>query len=169
MAIETLVPVEEYRSTTYAPDRHYVAGRLVERGVGEKEHGRMQRALLRYMTRYRDAGLEAWPEQRIQITSDRYRVADVCITQGEPDDQIFTEPPLACIEILSRRDTLSELEDVISDYLKIGVPYNWVINPWKRTTYIASARGFERVLDNVFRTAPSHPNLVIPVDDLYSL
>jgi hypothetical protein len=67
-----------------------VDGRIIERNVGEKEHGRMQRALLRYLARYHDAGLEAWPEQRIQIRADHFRVVDVCVTIGEPEGQIFT-------------------------------------------------------------------------------
>jgi hypothetical protein len=48
MSVGALVPVEEYLSTSYSPDRDYIRGRLVERNVGEKEHGRMQRALIRY-------------------------------------------------------------------------------------------------------------------------
>ena len=167
MSLETLIPVEEYLSTSYAPDRDFVDGRLVERNVGEKEHSRIQRALIRYMGKYREYGLEAWPEQRIQITPDHYRVVDVCITKGEPDEQIFTAPPLVSIEILSRKDTLGELQDTVDDYLKIGVPYVWIINPWKRIAYTGSARGFEKVPDRIFRAEDA--GLVIPVDDLFAL
>ena len=167
MGIETLVSVGEYRNAAYSPDCHFIAGRLVERDVGEKEHGRMQRALLRHMARYRDAGLEAWPEQRVQITPEHYSVVDVCITIGEPDEQIFSIPPLVCIEILSRKDTLSDVQEVIDDYVKLGVPYNWIINLWKRTAYAASITGFVRVPDGVFRTTCSHPELVIPLEELY--
>ena len=50
----------------------------------------MQRALILYLARYRDSGLEAWPEQRLNISDDHYRVCDVCVTGGEPEAQIFT-------------------------------------------------------------------------------
>jgi Uma2 family endonuclease len=169
MSVVALVPVEEYLSTSYSPDRDYIRGRLVERNVGEKEHGRMQRALIRYLTKYREHGSEAWPEQRIQITPDHYRVADVCITEGEPEEQIFTAPPLVCIEILSRKDTLSELQDTVDDYLSIGVPNVWIINPWRRTAYIGSSRGFDKVTEGVFRAPFANVDLVIPIDELYSL
>lgn len=168
MSVGALIPVEEYLVTSYSPDRHFVDGRLVERNVGEKEHGRIQRALIRYLGRYREAGLEAWPEQRLNITERHYRVCDVCVTEGEPNSQIFSEA-LVCIEILSRRDTLDELQDVINDYLSIGVPYCWIINPWKNLAYVATAKGFERVPDNVLRTEAPHPELSIPVNDLYAL
>ena len=42
MAVEALVSVEEYLATSYDPDLEYVDGRLVERNVGEPDHGRLQ-------------------------------------------------------------------------------------------------------------------------------
>jgi Uma2 family endonuclease len=169
MNLETLIPVEEYLNTSYSPDCDFLNGRLVERNVGEKEHGRIQRALIRCMAKYRESGLEVWPEQRIQITPDHYRVADVCVTKGEPDEQIFTAPPLVCIEILSRKDTLAELQDTVDDYLSIGVPHVWIINPWKRIAYTGSPRGFEKLPDRVFRAQVVGVEPIIPLDDLFAL
>jgi hypothetical protein len=37
-----MVSVEEYFSTSYDPDVEYVDGELVERNVGETDHGRLQ-------------------------------------------------------------------------------------------------------------------------------
>ena len=96
-------------------------------------------------------------------------MVDVCITQGEPLEQIFTAPPLVCIEILSRQDSMSDLQEVTDDYVAIGVPYIWMINPWKRIAYVRSTHGFEKVADGVFRTRSPHPELVIPVDELYQM
>jgi Uma2 family endonuclease len=169
MGVETLIPVEEYLRNSYSPDCHYIDGHLLERNVGEKEHGRIQRALIRYLTKYRDAGLEVWPEQRIQITGEHYRVVDICVTEGEPEEQIFTTAPLVCIEILSRKDSLSDLQEVVDDYVSIGVPYTWIINPWKGMAYVGSAQGFVKVGDRVFHTSTPHPELVVPVDELYNL
>jgi len=41
----------------------------------------------------------------------------VCVVLGEPGEQILTKPPLICIEILSRDDRMSRLEERIDDYL----------------------------------------------------
>jgi|SRR5579871_3697034 len=168
MGAAALIPVEEYLNSSYSPDCDFVHGRLVQRNVGEKEHGRIQRAVIRYMSRYREAGLEAWPEQRIQITSDHYRVVDVCITEGEPAEQVFTAPPTVCIEILSRKDTLAELQD-LDDYLSIHVPHIWIVNPWKRIAYTGSGRGFEKVPDSVFRAEIAGADIVMPPDQLFTL
>jgi len=169
MSIETLIPVAEYLEGSYSPDCHYVEGHLVERNAGEIEHSRIQRASIEYLAKYRKVGLHAWPEQRIQISGDHYRVVDVCVTEGEPVGPIITAPPLVCIEILSRKDSVSQLQEVIDDYLRIGVPYCWIIDALKRTAYTASTRGFQKLEDRVFRTSSPHPELIISVDDLYSL
>lgn len=168
MSAGALIPVEVYLSSSYSPDCHFVEGRLVERNVGEKEHGRIQAALILYLARYRAAGLRTWPEQRLNISDNHYRVCDVCVTEGEPEAQIFAGA-LVCFEILSRKDTLHQLQEVIDDYLAIGVPYCWIIDPWKRAAYIASSRGFERLADGVFRTVRPYPELVVPVHELYDL
>src|SRR4051794_929034 len=113
------------------------------------EHGHrgVSERLLFTLVRYRQAGLGAWPGQRIQIADAHSRIVDVCIPQGEPAEQIFTTAPLACIEVLSRRDSLSDLQEVIDDYVSIGVPYCWIINPWKRIVYVGSEHGFDKVAD----------------------
>ena len=94
---------------------HLIGNRDRVRAAGEKEHGRIQRALIRYLGRYREAGLEVWPEQRLQITPSHYRVVDVCVTEGEPKEQIFTIAPLVCVEILSRKDSLNEVPEIVDD------------------------------------------------------
>ena len=42
MGVATLVPVEEYLSTSYDPDCDYVDGELEDRNVGEKGHSKVQ-------------------------------------------------------------------------------------------------------------------------------
>ena len=42
MSTGMLVSVEEYLNTTYRPDRDYVGGELIERTVGEHDHGWLQ-------------------------------------------------------------------------------------------------------------------------------
>ncbi len=43
MATTTLVPVEEYLSTSYRPDCDYVDGEVVKRNLGEEWHGLVQK------------------------------------------------------------------------------------------------------------------------------
>jgi hypothetical protein len=44
-----LIPVEEYLSTFYRPDRDYLDGRLEERNAREWNHALLQTALLIYL------------------------------------------------------------------------------------------------------------------------
>ena len=170
MSTQALVPVQDYLCGSWSPDLEYVDGVLVERNVGEKDHSKVQRALLECLQRYRADNLHAWPEQRVQVKSGRFRIPDVCITVGEPDEQVFTRPPLACIEILSPRDTLESVQEKVTDYLQFGVPYVWLINPRTREAHNCTGGSLIRAAD-VLETAASgsHPHLRIDLAGLFLL
>ena len=42
MATPVLIPLSEYLNTTYDPDCDYIDGEVIERNVGEKQHGLLQ-------------------------------------------------------------------------------------------------------------------------------
>jgi hypothetical protein len=65
---------------------------------------------------------------RVNADPPRYRIPDLCVTFGEPDDDIFTAPPSLYIEILSPDDAAIEVREKIDEYLDFGVSYVWVIN-----------------------------------------
>ena len=130
MSVTELIPVEEYLSTDYSPDRDFVDGMLEDRNVGERDHSRLQGALIAWLyARRRELGIEIYPEQRVQVSASRYRVPDICVTVGEPDEQIFTTPPFLCIEILSPEDQMGRVLVKIADYLDFGVRFVWLIDP----------------------------------------
>jgi Uma2 family endonuclease len=133
MSTATLVPLEKYLHTVYRPDRDYVDGHLERRNVGEWNHARLQTALAQYLAnnaeRFR---VNTVTEIRVQVTPTRYRVADVCCVRRPPAESgIITEPPVLVIEILSPKDTVPQTEERIEDYLAMGVPCVWLINPRK--------------------------------------
>jgi Uma2 family endonuclease len=166
MAVAELVSVEEYLSTDYSPDCDFVDGVLEDRNVGEKDHSKVQAALIGYFyARRKELGIQVFPEQRVQVTPRRYRVVDLCITIGEPDEQIFTTPPFLCIEVLSPDDRMSRALGVIADYLAMGVPFVWLINPRKRTAIVYTASESLAVTDGVLRT--QNPNLELPLAELF--
>jgi Uma2 family endonuclease len=91
MPTTALVSVEEYRHSTVEHDAEYVEGRIVPRSAPQRPHSKMQGYLAR--TLYQVAhplGYEVWVEQRVctQANPPRYRVPDVCVTFGEPDEDI---------------------------------------------------------------------------------
>ena len=164
MATGDLVSVREYLSTSYRPDCDYVDGVVVERNLGEYDHARLQGALIVYFeARRKQWSLRAVPEQRVQVSPTRFRVPDVCVVKGEPAEQIFRTPPFICIEILSRDDRLSEMQQRVQDYLQFGVPHVWILDPATRKAYRSTVEALTEV--NELRTAD--PEIVVPLQALF--
>ena len=114
-----LMSMNDYLSSTFRPDCEYVDGVIVERNLGEKDHSTLQMAISAALfNRQKELGMHVFPEQRVQVKARRFRVPDVCVVVGqEPQEQIFTLPPFLCIEILSKDDRMSEMQERIDDYL----------------------------------------------------
>jgi Uma2 family endonuclease len=163
MGAATLVSLEEYLSTSYEPDCDYVDGELEDRNVGKKSHAKAQSKLDRVLG-IRYPSLFVVVEQRIRVSATRYRVPDICAMLAEPDEEVFTQPPFLCIEILSPEDRASRIQRKIADYLKFGVRYIWVIDPHARGAFIHSATGMHAVEDGVLRT--SDPNIAVTLAEI---
>ena len=168
MGTATLVPVEEYLSTSYRPDREYIDGVILERNLGESDHSNVQMALSSYLyTRRKELGIRVLPEQRVQVKASRFRVPDICVILGQgPVDPIITSPPFICIEVLSRDDTMDRMQDRIDDYLTFGVRYVWVINPRSRRAFVYTAEGMHEPKDGVLRT--ENPEIMVPLTEVFA-
>jgi Uma2 family endonuclease len=168
MKAATLVPVEEYLRTTYRPDCDYVDGEVLERNVGERDHSELQGELFYYLrSRARQLGIHIYPEQRVQVSARRFRIPDLCVVAGpKPEDQIFHQPPLVCIEVLSRDDTLERMQEKIDDFLNFGVRYVWVINPRSRRAWVYTSDGSREVKDGTLRT--ENPNIEVALADVFA-
>ena len=164
MATATLIPVSEYLRTTYRPDRDFLAGILQERNMGEQPHARIQGFFCAlFIANRRLWQVRALPEQRIQTSADHFRIADICVLRSsDPKDPIVRFPPLLCIEILSKDDTLGELQLRVNDYANLGVQHIWAVDPWKRLAYVASNRGFLQPEDNTLRIPDTPIQIYLP-------
>ncbi len=163
MPAATQIPVSEYLSTTYRPDREYVDGAMVERNLGEKDHSRPQIRLgAFFFLREAEWGISAMTEQRVQVTPSRFRIPDICVLLADaPDEQIITHPPFLCVEILSKEDTVSSTVERLDDFLKMGVPNVWVIDPRTRRGYRYTPEGILEAKDGILRT--SNPLISVPL------
>jgi Uma2 family endonuclease len=150
-----LIPVEEYLRTSYRPDCDYIDGEVRERNMGELPHSKLQMYFGWYFRNHRDEWhVEPLSEQRVQVSEKRYRIPDVClIARDAPHELILRTPPVLCIEILSREDRMTEIQERIEDYLAMGVPAVWVIDPWRRKAFLALSDGILR---------PVHDTLTVP-------
>ena len=166
MAVADLISVAEYLSTDYSPDCDFIDGILEDRHAGEKDHSKLLMALSAWFyARRKELGIQVFPERRVQISGSRFRVPDICVTIGEPDEQVFTTPPFLCVEILSPDDKLPRVLIKIADYLELGVPFVWLIDPRKRTATVYTATAAIPLDDGVLRTA--NPEFAVRLIDLF--
>jgi Uma2 family endonuclease len=118
------------------------------------------------LAQYEKTGIEVFTEIRMRVSPSRFRIPDVFATVGDPGEEVLTKPPFLCIEILSPEDRMSRLEIRIDDYLQMGVPYVWLLDPFTQKAYVATATdGLREVKSGVLRT--SGPTLEMPLAGLW--
>jgi Uma2 family endonuclease len=168
MASRTLISVEEYLRTSYRPDCDYVDGEVLERNMGEKSHAKLQKAILLFLSaREKELGIWVIQEQRVQVSARRFRIPDVCVTLGEPNEEILRQPPFICIEVFSPEDRWPRIQQRIDDYLSMGVPYVWVLDPATKSAYSATpAERTQQVTVGVLKTL--NPSVELPLSEIFS-
>lgn len=163
---QTRVSVQEYLKTAYSPDRDYVDGVVEERNWGESHHSWIQaKLILLLMSRFRETGIAAMPEWRFQTKPTRFRIPDVTVIRGKPDEQILTKPPLLCIEILSPEDRMSRINARIKEYLDFGVPAVWLVDPEEKKIWIYRQTGMEEASGNAVRVDGTE--LDLPLNEIF--
>jgi Uma2 family endonuclease len=164
----SLTSIEEYLTSVYQPDCDYVDGEVLERNRGERDHAWLQAALAAYFfTRRKEWNITVLPEMRVQVKPTRFRIPDICVVLGDTEEQILTQPPFLCVEILSPEDRWVRVKERINDFLAMGVPYVWVIDSQTRQAYIATpAEGLREVKDGVLKT--TNPAFQVSLTELLS-
>ena len=154
-ASAALVPVTvgEYLGSVYRPDVDYVDGVLEARNVGEFDHADLQKSVLLLLTAQEGAGgFRAMPELRVQVGPMRFRVPDVCVLRrNAARERVVRTAPMLCVEVLSPRDTLRGMRARCGDYLAMGVPVVWILDPATRTAYVLDSAGMRELREGVLR------------------
>jgi Uma2 family endonuclease len=146
MATTTHLPLDQYLATSYHPDCDYIDGDIEERNLGEREHARLQTALILWLgPRVKAWNLEVLVEQRVRVSPQRVRIPDVClISLDVPYEKVIATPPFAVIEILSPEDRVARYNDRLEDYRRMGVANIWVADPMERRGFDWNAGWQER-------------------------
>jgi Uma2 family endonuclease len=167
MTVATQISVDEYLKTSYRPDCDYVDGEVLERNLGEYDHSRPQMRVSAYFfVREEEWHVRVVPEQRVQVSSSRFRIPDVCVVLADsPVESIFRHPPFICIEILSKDDTFKSVTERLDDYVAMGVPNIWVIEPHTRRGYVYNSDGLLEAKDGVLRIANSE--IAVPLTSIF--
>ena len=139
MATSTLIPLDQYLSTSYRPDREYIDGEVLERKMGKWEHARIQALLTIWFGRHeREWAVQTATEWRTKVSSTRVRIPDVVLVGQGEQSAVLADPPLLIVEILSPDDTYSETQKRADDYFRMGVQTIWIIDPATRTARVCS-------------------------------
>lgn len=153
MPTGALVSVEEYLANAWSPDRDYIEGELLERNMGELSHGRLQLRIGAWLfARESRLRFKAVIEVRLQVKPNRFRVPDLMVLRGDaPREEIVPAIPLLCIEILSKDDSMIGILERIQDYLDMGVPTCWIIDPIHRQGWVATSGHLAASTDGILR------------------
>ena len=167
MGVSTLVPVAEYLRTSYRPDCDYLDGVILERNLGEFSHSTAQTNTWNLINiRGVEWGVNPKVELRLNVRSHRYRVPDVLVLDRNwPREEIITRAPLLCIEVLSPEDRMSEMEERIADYLSMGVPCVWILDPLRRKAFVRTGLTTTEVTGTI--RAPGTP-IELSVDEIFA-
>jgi len=161
------VSVDEYLRTSYPDgDCEYVDGEIVERNVGEIDHGDLQSRIVLYLATHCP---QFWAAVavRIQVKATRFRVPDVTLVAGpQPAGRIITVPPHMVVEVLSPDDRAGAIQEKIDDYLAFGIPYVWVVNPRTGRGYVHTMEAAREAKDGILRTAD--PAVELPVSAVWT-
>jgi Uma2 family endonuclease len=151
-----LVTAEQYLRTTFEHDADFIAEGVAARPLSTFEHSYIQNFIGSRLEEQADPPRSfALTEQRIRIRPDKYRLADVCVVERGPvpeDKGIVTTPPHLCVEVLSPDDDVPEMLRRIDDYLDLGTPWIWVVDPLTCQGQVYTTAGASRVKNMVFKT-----------------
>jgi Uma2 family endonuclease len=130
MGAKTMISAEEYLRTAYeGPEPDFVDGEIVSRAMPNSFHSRAIRFLIALFLRQAAESLFPYPELRIRVNAEKYRIADLAVFERELDEEVPEATPLIVMEVLSPDDSYSELMAKFADYASLGVSHVWLVDP----------------------------------------
>ncbi len=84
---------------------------------------------------------------------------------SRPKEPILTNPPLACIEVLSPEDRMNRMQTKIDDYLAFGVQYVWVLDPAAKRAWVYSRDGMHEAQTEL---RLDEPEVVVPLSEIFA-
>ena len=134
----TAISIETYlQDSSFKPDVEYIDGALKGRAVVTTAHGKLQSLISHWFLEHEDQwGLDVAVEARTQVSPTRVRLPDVVIDKAGIWPETLVDPPLIVVEILSPHDSYTETQKLAQDYIAMGIPNIWLIDPETRTARV---------------------------------
>jgi len=94
-------------------------------------------------------------------------VPDICVLLGpKPAEQVLTKPPFICVEVLSLEAPWPRTRQRIDDYLAMGVPYVWVLDPATKTAYSVTRAAGTNQVSGTLKT--QNPSVEVPLSEIFA-
>jgi Uma2 family endonuclease len=166
MATAIHVSLAEYLNKEYEPDCEYLDGVVEERNVGKRKHSKTQTLLAARLQHEVERGeFDVLVEQRVQLSSSKIRIPDVCVILANNKDEVLQSPPALWIEILSPEDRWGRVQAKIDDCLRFGVSTLWIVDPYSRQAWSATqTQAIAEVLDGKLKS--EHPTVEISLEEI---
>src|SRR5437016_10610066 len=151
----TLVPVEEYHNIRR---QHDADGESAEHGSVQ---ARTAHLLLNYPQLWVATGV------RVRTNAERQRIPDVLAVRGRrPAGPVIAAVPYIVVEVISLKDRRDDLDDKIHEYLDLGVPNVWEINPRSCQAFIHTRGWRHTVQGGILRTHGGE--IEIPLSEIFT-
>jgi len=152
----------QYSHVFFRPDAHFVDGEIIHRKLGDFIHSSAVGSLIGTLHPLCESfGASCCISLRLQTAPTRIRVCDfVVLAPDAPPEQVPTVPPLLCIEVLGPGQSPEQEIPTLADYLAMGVPNIWLIDPIRRAAYTYGTAG----LQEADMTSLTVPGTSIQVD-----
>ncbi|MDX2180755.1 MAG: Uma2 family endonuclease [Bryobacteraceae bacterium] len=100
----------------------------------------------------------------LQVVPTRLRPPDVTVCSDRPRGRYVVEAPQLCVHVLAGRK--SRIETRIDEYLEMGVPYVWLLDPEAKRGWEYTREGWIEAPDGIMRTA--NPELAMPLSEAFA-
>lgn len=171
---------DEFERMPGVKDCELIDGVVVEK-VGGGERGYINAQLLFAVGRYVElrrlgmvvggrAGYICFPHRpRLVRKPDVSFVRNGRFPNDRPPRGFARLVPDLAVEVISPNDTYYEVEDKLNDYLLVGVPLIWIVNPDRRTVHVYTPDGAIRRLtaEQELTGEPLFPDFRVKVADLF--
>jgi Uma2 family endonuclease len=135
MQASAAISVEQYLANPDFARAEYLAGELIPKPMGNKDHNRLQVRLAMQLEQFAAArALYVGSELHSRLLVDGetvFRIPDIGLTTESSFDErgYHLGAPLLAIEILSPEDTLGKLLAKAQEYFSNGAKLVWLVNP----------------------------------------
>ena len=132
-------------------ERWLIAGELRERGMTRRN--RFHSRTMTHIARFLDEWLDSQPPPRGEVLTgeagvvlrrdpdstvgiDVTYVSPEVVTSQTEDSTMVVGVPVLAVEILSPNDTVEDIREKVTEFLRAGVAHVWIVNPYDRTVLV---------------------------------